>query len=99
MRIAEKKPKSRDLVILKHTSGTVEGWELEAADRQASTAPEIVLHSLPKVIFVRIDGAMGRSGGRRRRRGHPVRSPLARAVCQLKRLARAQVLAKQSFSY
>ena len=65
MRITEKIKKGGE-PILKHTSGTVEGWELDVADRPASTATgaadqsagtaaEILLKSLPKVILVRFD--------------------------------------------
>jgi hypothetical protein len=57
VRTTEKVKKSKDLIILKHTPGTVIGWQLHHADDIADMEPERLLHYLPLVIFVRVDGA------------------------------------------
>ena len=45
--------KNKDIVILKHTSFEVVGWELHPADRQRISGGERYLHYLPLCIYVK----------------------------------------------
>ena len=63
VRFTEKINKSKQLTILKHTAGTIVGWELHAADKVPNTSPERLLRYMPKVIFILVDGAEWKLSG------------------------------------
>ena len=56
-RITEKIVKGKDLVILKHTSCTVLGWELHTIDRMSGTGNERHLTRPPSCIFLKFQDA------------------------------------------
>ena len=63
VRFTEKITKSKQLTILKHTAGTIVGWELYAADKGPDTSPELLLRYMPRVIFILVDGAQWKLSG------------------------------------
>ena len=47
----------RDVVILKHTSCTIYGWDLATSDRKHAHGSQRLLDYLPKVIYLHFEGA------------------------------------------
>ena len=56
-RVTEKIAKKDGMTILKHTSCRVVGWDLHVADRIQESGSERLLQYLPKVIYLKFDGA------------------------------------------
>ena len=63
IRVTEKIKKSKKLIILKHASGTVVGWQVHAGDQILDSSCQRVLRYLPKVIFARIHDATWQLAG------------------------------------
>ncbi len=57
VRVTQKLAKTRKVTILKHSSGSVVGWELHPLDREGVIGPERFLNYLPKCIYVQFEGA------------------------------------------
>ena len=56
-RVTEQLVKNQNLVILKHSSCTVIGWDLHVGDRVQEPGPERFLKYLPQVIYLKFDDA------------------------------------------
>ncbi|CAK0869630.1 unnamed protein product [Prorocentrum cordatum] len=56
-RTTEKVCKAKDIVILKHMSCELVGWELHPADRVRVAGSERFLNYLPRCLYLRVDGA------------------------------------------
>ena len=56
VRTTEKIKLSPEIIVLKHSSGKIVGWELHTADATASSEFEVFLKYLPKVAFVQFPG-------------------------------------------
>jgi len=55
-RVTEKIVKHKNLIVLKHTSCVVLGWELHPADRERKDGTERFLHYLPLCIYIKFEG-------------------------------------------
>ena len=56
-RTTEQVCKTKDIVILKHMSCELVGWELHPADRVRVEGAERFLSYLPRCLYLRVDGA------------------------------------------
>ena len=56
-RVTEKLVKNKNIVILKHSSCTVIGWELNPLDGETSPGAERFLTYMPRVIYLKFAGA------------------------------------------
>ena len=52
-----KDAKGRDVVILKHTSCTIYGWDLHTADREHQAGSQKMLSYLPQLIYLQLPDA------------------------------------------
>ena len=52
-RVTEKLVKNKNIVILKHSSCTVVGWELHPLDAETSPGAERFLTYMPQVIYLK----------------------------------------------
>ena len=57
VRVTRKLAKTKTVTILKHSSGTVVGWDLYDLDREFVRGAERFLNYLPKCIYIKFDGA------------------------------------------
>ena len=52
-----KDAQGRDVVILKHTSCTIYGWDIDNCDQERKAGSQKLLRKLPKVIYLQFPGA------------------------------------------
>ena len=57
VRVTEKLVKNKNMVILKHSSCTVVGWELHPADTATAEGAERMLNYVPRCIYLKFEGA------------------------------------------
>ena len=57
VRVTQELVKTRSGTILKHSPGTVVGWELYPIDRERVTGAERFLQKYPRCIYIKFEGA------------------------------------------